>query len=65
MDEEQKKIKEQIDLLMLGFGALCEFLGYMREQLTKNGFSREEAIAMCTVAMTSMITPKKGNENDK
>lgn len=59
MDKSQEDfIKTQIENLMLAVGATGEFLGYMRESLMKNGFSREEAVGMCNIALAKLLTPR-------
>lgn len=45
-------------------GAMCEFLGLMRKNLMEQGFTREEAIAMCTMAMASMLSGGKKNDQE-
>ena len=43
MDEETKK---KIENLLVGVGAIAELLGFMRNQLMQNDFTREEAVGM-------------------
>ena len=56
MNEE---IQKQVEELVTAVGAMCEFLGLMRKNLMEQGFTREEAVAMCTIAMASMTGGKK------
>ena len=61
MSEIDKKIEE----LQFAVGASSEFLRMTRESLMANGFTRTEAVAMCTALMLQMLNPNnaKGNEN--
>ena len=49
------------DLLMV-VGAAAELCGLLREQLMKNGFTRDEAVAMCTEYLKILATPKAKEE---
>lgn len=57
-----RDIQRQINETVTAIGAMCEFLGLMRKNLMEQGFTREEAVAMCTMAMTSMVSGGKKNE---
>jgi len=59
-----KDIQRQIDEMVTAVGAMCEFLGLMRKNLMEQGFTREEAVAMCTMAMASMVSGGKKNDQE-
>ena len=61
MDKE--KIEREINNLLTAIGAMGEYLGMLREVLINNGFTREEAIAMCSQAMVAMTTG--GNKKEE
>lgn len=65
MDKE--KIEREIDQLLTAIGAMGEYLGLLRETLMQNGFTRLEAVTMCTqvmVAMTINGNKKEEKNND-
>ena len=63
MDKEEKlnpeEIKKKIDDLITALGATAEFLGTLRESLLLAGFSRQEAIYMCSNVLVGIITKIK------
>ena len=61
MDKE--KIEREINNLLTAIGAMGEYLGMLRGVLMKNGFTREEAVAMCAQAMVAMTTG--GNKKEE
>ena len=60
---DREKIENEINKLLTAIGAMGEYLGLLRETLMKNGFTREEAVSMCTYAMVAMTTG--GNKKEK
>lgn len=62
MDNED--IKKKIEELVTALGATGEFLGTLRESLIAGGFSRSEAIYMCSNVLVGIITNIKGEKND-
>ena len=62
MDKEE--IQRQIEQLVTGVGAMCEFLGLMRKNLMEQGFTREEAVAMCSITLTAMLTGGKKDDRE-
>lgn len=62
--DAKKIIEEKINQLITGIGAMAEFIGIMRNSLMANGFTREEAVAMCTAAMIAMITPNNKEKDE-
>lgn len=51
----------EIENLITSIGALAEALGVFRDTLTKNGFSREEALFLCAKFLDTM---HRNNSND-
>ena len=58
----QKEINQQIEQMLVSVGAMGELLGIVRESLIKNGFTRMEAVAMCSQMMVAMITGTPGKD---
>ena len=52
----------EIESLITSIGALAEALGVFRDTLTKNGFSREEAMFLCAKFLDTMH--RNNNDND-
>ena len=44
--------------LLMVVGAAAELCGLLRDQLIKNGFTREEAVAMSTEYLKILASPK-------
>ena len=59
----EEEIRKKVNELVTGVGAMCEFLGLMRKNLMEQGFTREEAVAMCSMALTAMLAG--GRKDDK
>ncbi len=53
MSEEARKLLEDT---MTGIGAACEIVGFLRDNLIRNGFTREEAVMMSTEALLELLT---------
>ncbi len=58
----QKEIEAKIEQVVTAVGAIAEFLGLLMKNLEKNGFSRPEALILCSQAMTAMLNRNKGGE---
>ena len=59
-EEARKKIEE----ITTAIGAACEVVGFLREQLMNNGFTRDEAVGMCCEVLTGMIIPNANREEN-
>lgn len=57
-------IKKKIEELVTALGATGEFLGTLRESLIAAGFTRSEAIYMCSNTLVGIIRNTKGDSND-
>ena len=57
---DQKEIEKKLEDLIIGIGATCEFLSTLRTMLISKGFTREEAVNMCSDLLVAIIT--KGQE---
>ena len=60
---ERKEIEKKRTEMVVAIGAMGEYLGLLRETLIQNGFTRLEAVAMCTQAMVVMTT--NGNKKEE
>lgn len=61
-DDDIQKIKQKIEELLVGVGAIGEFLGVIRDSLINNGkFTREEAVDMCTKLLLEIIVSSTNN----
>lgn len=47
---------------VIAVGALAEMCGLMRVELMKNGFTRQEAVAMTTEYLKTVTAPDKKKE---
>ena len=45
--------------ILTAIGALSEMCALLRDELMKNGFTREEAVGMATAYLVSTMTPKQ------
>ena len=45
--------------LLAAIGAITEICAIMRDELMRNGFTREEAVGMATAYLVSSMTPKQ------
>ena len=45
-------------------GAMAETAGILRDHLIQNGFSRGEAISICSAVVVSMFQPDKRKEKE-
>lgn len=63
---DQKVIQQKIEQMLVSVGAMGELLGIVRDSLMKNGFTRVEAVAMCSQMLVGMITaaPGKGDKSN-
>lgn len=57
-DDTKKMLQDTINAL----GATCEIVGYLKDQLIANDFTREEAVMMCTEVLVELITSGRNNE---
>lgn len=70
MDKEKdekldpKDVKKKIEDLITALGCTGEFLGGIRDSLMMAGFSRQEAVYMCSNLLVGIITKNKGDSND-
>ena len=55
---EDNKLRD----FLIGIGSMCEFAGLMRDNLIKNGFTREEACKMTTDFLVNALENGKKNE---
>lgn len=55
-----EEIKKQINETLNGIGATCELLGFLRDTLIQNGFTREEAVGMATEVLIEMFGLTRG-----
>lgn len=56
--------KELMDFLN-AVGAIAETAGILRDRLMQNGFSRQEAVSICSSMISSIFQPQaKKNGND-
>lgn len=62
MDKED--IEKKIDGLITALGATGEFLGTLRESLIAAGFTRSEAVYMCSNTLVGIIRNREGDSND-
>jgi len=53
---ENKDINKQINDLILSVGVMGEFMRITRDSLIKNGFTRDEAVMICSNLLTTLIT---------
>lgn len=57
--------EEKIRELMMGIGSIAEVCGVMFKELLRNGFTREEAVQLTEVFLTSVImTSGSGKDED-
>lgn len=49
--------------LITGVGVMCEMAGLFRDNLLRNGFTREEAVLMSSEVIKTML--KQASENTK
>lgn len=61
---ENDDIKKKIEELVTALGATGEFLGTLRESLIAAGFTRSEAVYMCSNTLVGIIRNVKGDNND-
>ena len=61
---ENDDIKKKIEELVTALGATGEFLGTLRESLIAAGFTRSEAVYMCSNTLVGIIRNMKGDSND-
>lgn len=61
---ENEEIQEKIEQLVTAIGATGELLGATRDSLTRNGFTREEAVDICAKLLVGIITNNGGAKND-
>lgn len=54
-----KEIENKITEMITAIGAMGEFLGCTRDMLIKNGFTREEAVAMCATMLSNIVLGAK------
>ncbi len=47
--------KQQIEKLIMAVGSMAELMRLTRDSLMANGFTREEAVLMCTKLMEKMM----------
>lgn len=58
---KNEEIKEKIEQLVTAIGATGELLGATRDSLTRNGFTREEAVDICAKLLVGVMTNNGGN----
>ena len=60
--QKQKYIQQQIQQLINGVGATAELLGVIRKALMESGgFTRDEAVGMCTELLLAITVPNMNN----
>lgn len=59
-EEARNKIEE----LQMAIGALGELLGAQRESFMANGFTREEAMALCNTTLLVVLSGPKNVSGD-
>lgn len=64
MPNNDKNIQQKLEELALGIGAMGELLGAIRSSLITNGFTREEAVAMCTSILSTLLLQSKNEANN-
>ena len=55
------EINKRIESLVTGIGVTGEFLGLLRKSLETNGFTREEAVGMCTKILLETLINNRGD----
>lgn len=61
---KNEEIKDKIEQLVTAIGATGELLGATRDSLTRNGFTREEAVDICAKMLVGIMTNNGGAKND-
>lgn len=61
MNEEAR---QKLEAITTALGAMCEMVGFLREQLMNNGFTRDEAVNMCCEVLVEMVLPNANREED-
>ncbi|CDZ25066.1 hypothetical protein CCDG5_1974 [[Clostridium] cellulosi] len=54
-------MSDKLRNLINSIGALSEFLGVMRTELEKNGFTREESVYLVGIVLETMLKNIKGS----
>jgi len=61
----KEDVSKQIEALIVGIGAVGEYLGLLKTSLVKNGFTNEEAVTICSQLLSDMtLRGNKGNKDN-
>lgn len=59
------ELSKELKDFMNAIGAIAEIAGLLRETLVMNGFTREEAVLICSNTVTTMFNPANYNRQKK
>lgn len=57
-------MNDDLKSFLNALGAMAETVGILRDHLIRTGFTREEAITICSSVVVSMFQPKKPKETE-
>lgn len=57
-------MSEDLKKFMNAIGAIAETAGLLRTTLMANGFTREEAVHICSETITTMLNPANNRKNN-
>ena len=60
-----KETREEIQKLLDSIGAVVEMVSFLRDQLIDHGFTRKEAVLICSNVISNSFTKSGRNEESE